>query len=166
MKKTLVLLLVILTFSFPSCRQGAQPVPTGLSEAEYSVDTGYPIQSVPFTEVTMTDDFWMPRMKVNAEVTIPHVIEKSFGARYFINNAMQAAIYSLQTYPNPVLQAQVDAYIQDLPEALRNQTDPANRFFELAAVYYNAAGDSKYIDIVERTRAVFVLKFPAPRAQP
>ena len=31
----------------------------------------YPIQPVPFTSVKLTDNFWAPRIKKNAEVTIP-----------------------------------------------------------------------------------------------
>ena len=31
----------------------------------------YPIQHVPFTSVKLTDNFWAPRIKKNAEVTIP-----------------------------------------------------------------------------------------------
>ena len=31
----------------------------------------YPIQGVPFTQVALTDNFWLPRLKTNATVTIP-----------------------------------------------------------------------------------------------
>lgn len=31
----------------------------------------YPIQGVPFTRVSLTDKFWMPRLRTNATVTIP-----------------------------------------------------------------------------------------------
>jgi len=31
----------------------------------------YPIQPVPFTAVKLTDNFWAPRIKKNASVTIP-----------------------------------------------------------------------------------------------
>jgi uncharacterized protein len=36
-----------------------------------SVVADYPIQPVPFTEVKLTDSFWAPRIKKNADVTIP-----------------------------------------------------------------------------------------------
>src|SRR5512139_3918032 len=34
-------------------------------------DADYPIQPVPFTSVKLTDNFWAPRIKKNADVTIP-----------------------------------------------------------------------------------------------
>jgi len=30
----------------------------------------YPIQAVPFTQVKLTDSFWLPRLKTNTDVTI------------------------------------------------------------------------------------------------
>ena len=34
----------------------------------------YPIQPVPFTSVKLTDNFWAPRIKKNADVTIPMLL--------------------------------------------------------------------------------------------
>jgi hypothetical protein len=42
---------------------------SGCSDKSKSGD--YPIQPLPFTSVKLTDDFWAPRIKKNAEVTIP-----------------------------------------------------------------------------------------------
>jgi uncharacterized protein len=39
--------------------------------------TDYPIQPVPFTHVHVNDEFWAPKILVNATVTIPHTLEKS-----------------------------------------------------------------------------------------
>ena len=36
-----------------------------------NTDADYPIQPVPFTSVKVTDDFWAPRIRKNADVTIP-----------------------------------------------------------------------------------------------
>ena len=36
----------------------------------------YPIQPVPFTKVSFEDDFWLPRLETNREVTIPYDIKK------------------------------------------------------------------------------------------
>ena len=36
----------------------------------------YPIQSVPFTQVKFTDNFWLPRIKINHTVTIPASFER------------------------------------------------------------------------------------------
>ena len=36
----------------------------------------YPIQAVPFTSVKLTDNFWLPRIKINHTVTIPASFER------------------------------------------------------------------------------------------
>ncbi|RXK85402.1 hypothetical protein [Filimonas effusa] len=36
----------------------------------------YPIQPVAFTKVHLHDHFWEPKIEVNANVTIPYVLEK------------------------------------------------------------------------------------------
>jgi DUF1680 family protein len=36
----------------------------------------YPIQPVPFTHVLVNDQFWAPKMEVNAKVTIPYILQK------------------------------------------------------------------------------------------
>src|SRR4051812_10984384 len=36
----------------------------------------YPIQPVPFTHVHLQDDFWEPKIEVNASITIPYVMRK------------------------------------------------------------------------------------------
>ncbi len=37
----------------------------------------YPIQPVTFNHVHVHDQFWAPRININAEVTIPYVLQKS-----------------------------------------------------------------------------------------
>ncbi len=39
-------------------------------------NTGYPISAVPFTKVTLTDDFWAGRIETNRTVTIPFGFKK------------------------------------------------------------------------------------------
>ncbi|KAA3662411.1 MAG: hypothetical protein DWQ10_02460 [Calditrichaeota bacterium] len=36
---------------------------------------GHPIHPVPFTDVHMTDMFWLPRIETNRAVTIPHAFK-------------------------------------------------------------------------------------------
>ena len=38
--------------------------------------TDYPIQPVAFTQVQVMDNFWAPKIKVNADVTIPYTLEQ------------------------------------------------------------------------------------------
>jgi DUF1680 family protein len=95
----------------------------------------YPIQPVPFTSVKLTDNFWAPRIKKNADVTIPiafHFCETTGRIRNFeiaggldtgkfqtifpfddsdVFKIIEGASYSLQTFPDPKLDAYLDALI-------------------------------------------------------
>ncbi|MCU0363969.1 MAG: glycoside hydrolase family 127 protein [Bacteroidales bacterium] len=95
----------------------------------------YPITPVPFTSVKMTDDFWAPRIKRNAEVTIPIAFgycESTGRVRNFeiaggldtgrfqtiypfddsdVFKIIEGAAYSLQTFPDPKLDAYLDTLI-------------------------------------------------------
>jgi len=101
----------------------------------------YPIQPKRFHEVTLKDSFWRPKMRRNAEVTIPFEIQK-FQERQsaFGNNVLQAAIYSLQTYPDAKLQAQVESALKSMRFEDESGRGPSNDNFEVAAAYYIATG--------------------------
>ncbi|PKP35711.1 MAG: six-hairpin glycosidase [Bacteroidetes bacterium HGW-Bacteroidetes-17] len=94
----------------------------------------YPVQPVSFTDVKLTDHFWLPRIETNRKVTIPYDFQKceetdrinnfavagrikegSFkGIRYNdsdVYKVMEAAAYSLSTYPDPVLEKYMDSVI-------------------------------------------------------
>jgi uncharacterized protein len=95
----------------------------------------YPIRPVPFTSVKLTDNFWAPRIKKNADVTIPiafHYCETTGRIKNFeiaggidtgkfqtiypfddsdVFKIIEGASYSLQTFPDPKLDAYLDALI-------------------------------------------------------
>ena len=95
----------------------------------------YPIQPVPFTSVKLTDNFWAPRIRKNATVTIPIAFsycESSGRVKNFeiaggldtgtfktiypfddsdVFKIIEGASYSLQTYPDPKLDAYLDTLI-------------------------------------------------------
>ncbi len=95
----------------------------------------YPIQPVAFTQVQVTDQFWAPRIKVNAAVTIPYTLaqcKKTGRIDNFLRAAgtlqddkrttftfdesdvykvMEGAAYSLQANPDPVLEKYLDTLI-------------------------------------------------------
>jgi len=95
----------------------------------------YPIKPVPFTSVKLTDNFWAPRIKKNADVTIPiafHYCETTGRIKNFeiaggldtgrfqtlfpfddsdVFKIIEGASYSLQTFPDPKLDAYLDAII-------------------------------------------------------
>ncbi|MEE4177204.1 MAG: beta-L-arabinofuranosidase domain-containing protein, partial [Bacteroides sp.] len=95
----------------------------------------YPIRPVPFNQVRVTDQFWAPRIQRNAEVTIPIAFQQSeetgriknfkvaagleeggFCSLYPFDDSdvfkiMEGASYSLQTYPDPQLEAYLDTLV-------------------------------------------------------
>jgi len=123
MKKLLLHLLLITTASL---------LITGCSK---NTDADYPIQPVPFTSVRLTDNFWAPRIKKNATVTIPIAFsycESSGRVKNFeiaggldtgtfktiypfddsdVFKIIEGAAYSLQTFPDPKLDAYLDTLI-------------------------------------------------------
>lgn len=98
-------------------------------------DENYPIMPVPFTSVKMTDSFWAPRIRKNHEVTIPIAFgycESTGRVKNFeiaggldtgafqtiypfddsdVTKIIEGAAYSLQTFPDPLLEAYVDSLI-------------------------------------------------------
>jgi DUF1680 family protein len=98
----------------------------------------YPIQPVPFTSVKLTDNFWAPRIKKNAEVTIPIAFgycESTGRVKNFeiaagldtgkfqtifpfddsdVFKIIEGASYSLQTYPDPKLESYLDTLIRKI----------------------------------------------------
>lgn len=101
----------------------------------------YAIQPVAFTHVHLTDHFWEPKLEVNANVTIPYILQKC-REQGRIDNFLRAAhkipgdkmteypfddtdlykliegaSYSLQTKPNPGLDKQLDTLISIIAAA-------------------------------------------------
>jgi uncharacterized protein len=98
----------------------------------------YPIQPVPFTSVKLTDNFWAPRIKKNASVTIPIAFgycESTGRVKNFeiaagrdtgkfqtiypfddsdVYKIIEGASYSLQTFPDPKLAAYLDTLINKI----------------------------------------------------
>lgn len=101
----------------------------------------YPIQPVPFTSVRLTDNFWAPRIRKNANVTIPIAFSycestgrvknfevagkldtgKFVGIYPFddsdVYKIIEGASYSLQTKPDPKLEAYLDTLIYKIGAA-------------------------------------------------
>lgn len=106
-----------------------------ISTAKSQTTNDYPIRPVPFTSVKVTDEFWAPRIKLNHDVTIPialkqcyitgrvdnfkvagHLKEGKFCTEYPFDDTdiykiLEGASYSLQTTPDPQLEARMDTLI-------------------------------------------------------
>lgn len=54
----------------------ALPVSMALCNNTFGQANDYQIQPVPFTSVHVHDKFWEPKMEVNADVTIPYILEQ------------------------------------------------------------------------------------------
>src|SRR5258707_25123 len=124
-------LLKLATFIFPL----TVPAFTQAQTPGISPHKDYPIQPVPFTQVHLTDNFWEPKLQVNARVTIPYVLDKcretgridnflaAAGKKKVdkltdfpfddtdLNKVIEGASYSLQVKPDPKLSAQLDTLI-------------------------------------------------------
>src|SRR5262249_40020478 len=95
--------------------------------------TDYPIRAKRFSEVSITDSFWKLKLATNAGVTIPFLAHRS-ATRGLSGNVLEAAIYSLQTHPDPALQSEVEARVQELAQGRpeREGSVPSNSGFEVA----------------------------------
>jgi|WetSurMetagenome_2_1015567.scaffolds.fasta_scaffold00004_111 uncharacterized protein len=128
MKKATFLLSVIISVIIAGCSK-EQP------------QADYPIQPVPFTSVKLTDNFWAPRIRKNASITIPIAFsycESTGRVKNFeiaggldtgrfktiypfddsdVYKIIEGAAYSLQTFPDPKLDAYLDTLIYKIGKA-------------------------------------------------
>jgi uncharacterized protein len=100
----------------------------------------YPIQALPFTSVKLTDNFWLPRIKMNHTVTIPASFERCESTGRVKNFVMAAnksgkfctiypfddtdiyktiegASYSLSLFPDAKLEKYIDSLINIVGKA-------------------------------------------------
>ena len=102
----------------------------------------YPLSPMSFEQVTLHDSFWLPRLKVQAESTVPHALtqtepavenlrrcgnflhgrggELPFPHRFVSSDlykVMEGAAYLLMIRPDPVLEKQLDEIIDVIADA-------------------------------------------------
>ncbi len=101
----------------------------------------YPIRPVPFSQVQIEDNFWASRIRTNHEVTIPIAYEQSrktgridnfqiaagrqegqFCTEYPFDDTdiykiIEAASYSIQSFPDPAMEVMMDTLIALIAEA-------------------------------------------------
>jgi DUF1680 family protein len=115
----------------------------GWSTMALAQKSDYPIQAVPFTKVKLTDNFWLPRLKTNTDVTIPASFQRcestnrvknfemaaahqgKFATTYpfddtDIYKTIEGASYSLSLYPD----AKLDAYVDELIKKVGAAQEP------------------------------------------
>jgi len=159
----------------------------------------YPITPVSFTAVQVTDAFWGGRIQTNREVSIPYAFQKceetgrianfevaagqqegKFEGLFFndsdVYKVIEGAAYSLKQYPDPKLEAYVDAVVEKIAAAQWGdgyidtffsipEQQPEKRFkdmsqhedycaghlYEAAVAYYPATGKRKLLDVALRS---------------
>lgn len=127
--KSRILSVIVILFLFFACK-----------EKENIVRKDYPIKPVPFTEVELKDNFWLPRIETNLKVTIPFAFKKCeetgridnfvkagglmegkfIGRRYNDSDVfkiMEGAAYSLSLHPDPELEKYMDDLISKIEAA-------------------------------------------------
>ncbi len=109
----------------------------------YGQQKDYAIQALPFTQVMLADNFWLPRIEINRTVTIPASFERcqatgrvnnfvmaaqkkgKFCTKYpfddtDIYKTLEGAAFSLAVHPD----AKLDAYIDSLIEIIAKAQEP------------------------------------------
>ncbi|NCI46791.1 glycoside hydrolase family 127 protein [Sediminibacterium soli] len=109
--------------------------------AAFAQNRDYPIQPVTFNHVHVHDRFWAPRIDVNADITIPYVLQKCRETGRIDNflkaagkqppgkqteypfddsdvfKVIEGASYALQVKPNPQLERSLDTLIAIIADA-------------------------------------------------
>lgn len=135
----------------PAKASGHQAEPK-LSGAAFIPNADYPRRPKRFSEVSVRDRFWQPKIKTNAEVTIPFEIRKSAASgRPIGNNVLEASIYSLQLYPDANLEAQVEARILEIKTAQEARVSNGNGLFEVAAARFASTGKRDLLDLAVKS---------------
>lgn len=104
------------------------------SYSQEAIQNAYPYQSIPFNQVKIEDQFWLPRIEINRKVTIPFDFKKCeetaridnfavaagvkegefVGKRYNdsdVFKVIEGACYSLQQKYDPILDSYLDSII-------------------------------------------------------
>ncbi len=125
------------SFGFVICISAV--IMTGIA-CQKEVKRDYPVKPVEFNKVKVTDDFWLPRIKTNQNITIPFAMQQNEktgrvdnfaiaggliegeykGERYNdtdVYKVMEGASYTLATDPDPELEKSLDKLISVIAAA-------------------------------------------------
>src|SRR5438132_4415727 len=77
----------------------AKPADVRIGAVSYAPLPDYPIQPKRYSDVTLKDQFWKPKVDLNAAVTIPFEMQKlTEGGRGLDGGVLEAAILTLRTH--------------------------------------------------------------------
>ncbi|WP_276391974.1 glycoside hydrolase family 127 protein [Eudoraea chungangensis] len=136
MKFPFCALTIFLLYGCPSNNLNTEKDFEGIDQGHTSplLDSDYPIQPVPFTNVSIEDTFWTPRIETNRNITLPYNFKKceetgrisnfskaggledgDFEGIFFndsdVFKVIEGASYSLQVHNDPELKAYLDELI-------------------------------------------------------
>ena len=135
------------------------PPDVDLWKSKRSPAEDYPIRPKLHSEVALADDFWRPRVRTNAEVTIPFEVRKLEGStRRTRGGVLEAAMLSLHTHPDPQLQAWVERRVGEMAS---QEAPTSNRGFEIAATWYRTTGRRDLLDRAIRSAELLYDDFQA-----
>ena len=115
----------------------------------------YKLKPVPFNQVQLKDSFWLPRLKVQAESTVPHALKETEPAAQSGSPAVKP--------PCPYQQI-VDLYHEILPGHPRVKIITNKRKSHMKARWINGASDLQFWRDYFET--VSTSKFLTGRTQP
>ena len=117
----------------------------------------YPLHAVRSAQVTITDEFWRPRMDANRAVSLPYCFDRFGDGGFSLSKLIEAAAYMLEERPDPELESYADERIDGmLAELERSIEAPAQsvrvsgHVLEAATAYAAATGKSGLLDAVVR----------------
>ncbi|HXE79088.1 MAG TPA: beta-L-arabinofuranosidase domain-containing protein [Rhodanobacter sp.] len=125
---------------------GAAPTSQApIAEASFPRGRDYPMRPLPFWDVTLKDDFWAPKVRRNAEVTVPFEISKlGVVGDGLEGGVLEAAIYIARSRPDLHMQDYIERCLQ--PMLAAPTAGYEHRQFELGAALWFTHGDRRLID--------------------
>jgi uncharacterized protein len=129
--------------------------PSGIT-GDAPLKPGYTVESVPFTQVDITDEFWAPKQEINRTVSIQHCITEAEkrGSTTIGGGILEGAGYMLAKGSDPAfaeyIKKRVDATVQRSAaagaggsQALRGGGPSP----EAAVAYFEGTGDRRLLDL-------------------
>lgn len=130
-------------------------ISTTSSFSHSQIQTDYPLQTVPYTDVEIIDDFWTPRREINREVSLPHCFQMYEETGELASPKMiEGAAYMLAKKPDIELEEYVnsviDQTIKEVESRIKKNPEStvkiSGHFFEAAVEYHKATGNRKMLN--------------------
>jgi DUF1680 family protein len=149
------------------------------STQEKEQTSRYPITPVSFTDVTLNDNFWLPRININTKITIPIAFKQSeetgriknfevagglsagtFSSKYAFDDSdvfkiLEGASYSLMISPDPDLDAYLDSLIHKIAAAQEDDGYLYTNRTILGDSAHEMAGAERWSNVSEHSHELY-----------